>query len=668
MADNSSTSPDAATKEAQQFWGYLFRPDKRGTDLLNRLLAGIAIYVAGHFGPTEDCADITPTQLAGFYKAVGGDYDVLFVETPAPSVAFIYKSLGCLHSLQPGREADGYTIPTIPALKRKGFITWQTIQLLLGPDEHVPFLQGAVEKFDIVDPSTGQVFPKLLPKESFPERPDEDMLRWYESVSTRLREECEAEEQQQRTRAHRPGRPGDGGDRFDSDGSTDEHSADERTGAAAYFRDPLYRDRGGRPTIIRRFSRADYKARSPREIVQDRGRLVANSISRHIWTPWGKADKYDKRRKSTSPYSEDAAADYDDDAEPTPTGPPPRYAHHVHGSSSPKPQPSHKPRNGPRKATFRTYQSESSSDSEDLPRSSERVPGDHRTRQNHHVPLRHRRSHSPPSSPREYFPPYGDYIHGRRYSHNNHGTYPHTRISNPHRRTDSDPPLRAPKDHRERTERDSPHHSHDRGRDHERPERESARPNPREVRDAREQFVPAASATPRTPPPIKTYSGTNLSALGGGGRNSSRPSPSGFKPTTEPLFATQVAHLQPPPTQLGPNGPSVPTAPMQGSPLQAAQFPRSAYYNDHTRRPSYPPRGPSATGADRLPLPVRAQSVRYPGSASPRWAGSRNSSVERDFREPTRRDRASGHRYVQGVAGGALDGVGGRRYPVDGRY
>ncbi|KAL1635284.1 hypothetical protein SLS58_010321 [Diplodia intermedia] len=342
MADNSSTSPDAATKEAQQFWGYLFRPDKRGTDLLNRLLAGIAIYVvrprpllaahreltnrcqAGHFGPTEDCADITPTQLAGFYKAVGGDYDVLFVETPAPSVAFIYKSLGCLHSLQPGREADGYTIPTIPALKRKGFITWQTIQLLLGPDEHVPFLQGAVEKFDIVDPSTGQVFPKLLPKESFPDRPDEDMLRWYESVSTRLREECEAEEQQQRTRARRPGRPGDAGDRFDSDGSTDEHSADERTGAAAYFRDPLYRDRGGRPTIIRRFSRADYKARSPREFVQDRGRLVANSISRHIWTPWGgKADKYEKRRKSTSPYSEDAAADYDDDAEPTPTGPPP---------------------------------------------------------------------------------------------------------------------------------------------------------------------------------------------------------------------------------------------------------------------------------------------------------------------------------------------------------
>lgn len=45
MADHSSKSPDAATKEAQQFWGFLFRQDKCGTDLLNRLLEGIANYV-----------------------------------------------------------------------------------------------------------------------------------------------------------------------------------------------------------------------------------------------------------------------------------------------------------------------------------------------------------------------------------------------------------------------------------------------------------------------------------------------------------------------------------------------------------------------------------------------------------------------------------------------
>ncbi|KAH7032321.1 hypothetical protein B0J12DRAFT_302129 [Macrophomina phaseolina] len=656
MADHSSTSPDAATKEAQQFWGYLFRPDKCGTDLLNRLLEGIANYVAGHFGPPEDCADITPSQLAGFYKAVGGDYDVLFIDTPAPSVAFIYKSLGCLHSLQPAPDSDGYSIPTIPALKRKGFVTWQTIQLLLGPDEHVPFLQGAVERFDIVDPGTGKVFPKLLPKESFPEKPDEDMLRWYESVSNRLRQECEAEEEkQQRTRPPRPGPPGDHGDRFDSDFSNDEYSADERTGAAAYFRNPLYRNREGRPTIIRRFSRADYKPRSPREFVQDRGRLVANTISRHIWTPWGKneKDKYKERRKSlpdrpsSAQYSDDGMGEYDDEAGPTPTGLHPRHAHH-HGSSSPKPPLPHRPRNGLRRGSSRSYNSATSSDSEDFPRSSERLPGDHRMRQNRNIPLRHRRSHSPPSSPR------------------------------PHRHTGSDPPLRLSKEHRDRIERPSPRereqHSRDRDRDHDHLERDSARPSPRDPRDHREQFIPSTAATPPTPPPIKTYSGTNLSALAGGGsgshNSSARPSPSGFKPTNEPLFATQVAHLQPPPTQLGPGGPSVPT----GS-VQAGQYPRSTYYGDqpvgtqHGRRPSYPPRGVSAAATDPVLLPARAQSVRYPGSASPRWVGSRNSSVEREvpIREP-RRDRSGpGHRYVQGIGAG-MDGLGGRRYPVEGRY
>lgn len=643
---------------------------------------------AGHFGPTEDCADITPAQLAGFYKAVGGDYDVLFVNTPAPSVAFIYKSLGCLHSLQPTPESDGYTIPTLPALKRKGFVTWQTIQLLLGPEEHVPFLQGAVEQFDITDPGTGKTFPKLLPKESFPKEPDEDMVRWYESVSNRLRQECEAEEeQQQRTRPSRPKTQGDQGDRFDSDFSNDEYSADERTGAAAYFRNPLYRNRDGRPTIIRRFSRADYKQRSPREFVQDRGRIVANSLGRHFWTPWGKSDRHRERRKSlpdrpsNSPYSEDAAGDFDDEAEPTPTGPPPRNAHH-HSTSSPKPPQPHKPRAGPRRGSLHSYHSATSSDSEDVP---PRMPGGRR-RPNHHVPLRHRRSHSPPSSPREYFPPYGDYQQSRRYSQNHQAGYPFTHVPL-HRPTGSDPTFRVPKERRDRAERSSPrdreqHHSHsrDRERDHERVDREGARPSLRDSRDSREHHFPTKTATPATPPPIKTYSGTNLSALAGGGtgsrHSSARPSPSGFKPTHEPLFATQVAHLQPPPTQLGPNGPTIPTGSAQG-PLPPGQIPRSVYYGDHSggggaprggldhgRRPSYPPRGPSAAAADRVPLPARAQSVRYSGSASPRWAGSRNSSVERG--EVPRRDRAGGgHRYVQGLG---MDGVGGRRYPVEGRY
>jgi len=41
-----ATEPaDSAGKEAFQFWGYLFKQDNCGVDLLDRLLAGIANYI-----------------------------------------------------------------------------------------------------------------------------------------------------------------------------------------------------------------------------------------------------------------------------------------------------------------------------------------------------------------------------------------------------------------------------------------------------------------------------------------------------------------------------------------------------------------------------------------------------------------------------------------------
>lgn len=43
---------DAQAKEAFQYWGYLFKPDKCGTELLNRLLAGIADFIV----PLPICA------------------------------------------------------------------------------------------------------------------------------------------------------------------------------------------------------------------------------------------------------------------------------------------------------------------------------------------------------------------------------------------------------------------------------------------------------------------------------------------------------------------------------------------------------------------------------------------------------------------------------------
>ncbi|KAF1981930.1 hypothetical protein K402DRAFT_341399 [Aulographum hederae CBS 113979] len=250
MTENGAAEPAAADvehKEALQYWGYLFKADKCGTDLFNRLLAGIANYIHTHFEPSH-CPDLSPSQLAAFYRAVGGNYDALFVETLPSSIGFIYKSLGCMHSLQPGPEDDGYATPSVPALKSKGFITWQTIQLLLGPEEHVPFLQNAVKQFDLIDPADGKPFPKMLPKEAFPERPDQAMVEWYDSVSERLRREAEtAHIQRERTAA---------ANAMSDDDAASEDSPDGRSEAAQYFSNPLYRDREGRPGILRHSSRS----------------------------------------------------------------------------------------------------------------------------------------------------------------------------------------------------------------------------------------------------------------------------------------------------------------------------------------------------------------------------------------------------------------------------
>ena len=133
---------------------------------------------------------LTPIKLAHFYRLVGGDYDALFLETEEASLSFIYQSLGCFHSLQP--ENNPYVAPRIPALTPHGFVRWQTVQLLLEPAEHVPFLQNAVKRFEIINPADGIPFPNLLPRETLPAKPDAQMIEWYATVSEKLRLEAQA--------------------------------------------------------------------------------------------------------------------------------------------------------------------------------------------------------------------------------------------------------------------------------------------------------------------------------------------------------------------------------------------------------------------------------------------------------------------------------------------
>src|ERR1700761_8418151 len=258
-----------------------------------------------NFNP-NDHSDLTTAQLATFYKAVGGDYDGLFLETPSQEVAFIYQSLGCLHSIQPGPANDGFAAPSIPSLKPKGFITWQTIQLLLAPQEHVPFLQRTLKEFDIIDPETGSPFPKILPADCFPEQPDEEMVKWYQHASGRLQRE--AEEARLAIDGSIPHVKGDSSGDSEEDGRS----------AARYFSNPLYRDSAGRPTIVRTYSRLSTK--SPREYLQDRGRAVVSTV-KNLWNPNLRPPAHHTRRRSWH------AEDIDEGSATLRPGVPPRQAH-----------------------------------------------------------------------------------------------------------------------------------------------------------------------------------------------------------------------------------------------------------------------------------------------------------------------------------------------------
>ncbi|KAL4901734.1 hypothetical protein BDW74DRAFT_69527 [Aspergillus multicolor] len=164
-----------------EFWGALINPDKSPSPLLEQLCLGIAQMMTTFDNLATH--DLTPDRLAQFYRKVGGNYDVLFLETKPSALSFIYQRLGCFHSIQP--STDPYKPPSLPALQPHGFVRWQTIQLLLDPDEHVSYLQNAVERWDIFSPN-GTLFPKTIPREAFPAEPDPEMIQWHETVSQKF--------------------------------------------------------------------------------------------------------------------------------------------------------------------------------------------------------------------------------------------------------------------------------------------------------------------------------------------------------------------------------------------------------------------------------------------------------------------------------------------------
>lgn len=112
----------------------------------------------------------------------------LFVDVPHPSISYIYQSIGCQHVLH--YTGNDFEPPSIPALTPRGFVRWESIETLLGPEEHVPFLQAAVRNFGIKHPDTGEPFPVDLPKEAFPLKADPEIERWHNECAEKLRRQA----------------------------------------------------------------------------------------------------------------------------------------------------------------------------------------------------------------------------------------------------------------------------------------------------------------------------------------------------------------------------------------------------------------------------------------------------------------------------------------------
>ncbi|KAK5992530.1 hypothetical protein PT974_05941 [Cladobotryum mycophilum] len=171
---------------------YMFEADKSPTLQFNALLRAIARYIVSHIGDKTD-VHLTPKKLAAFYKAVGGNYDPLFFDTPYETISYMWTVTGCQHSLQPTGIND-YAAPSVPALTERGFSRWESVEVLLGPEEHVPFIQYAVSNWGLRHPDTGEIFPPNLPADVFPRRPDAQIDLWHKSCANEMRAAASKEE------------------------------------------------------------------------------------------------------------------------------------------------------------------------------------------------------------------------------------------------------------------------------------------------------------------------------------------------------------------------------------------------------------------------------------------------------------------------------------------
>ncbi|KIV96870.1 hypothetical protein PV10_00684 [Exophiala mesophila] len=164
------------------FWHYLIK-DQRATEQLDQLCHGLA-QIISKLEPGTD-GELSPQRLANFYRIAGCNLDSVFLDLSHATLSFMYATLGCFHSLQP--SPSPFKPPQIPCLTPAGFSRWITIQIMLVPETHVGLLQQAVRIWDVPGPN-GTVFPKYIPQDVFPNKPDEEMEQWYNSTTEKLKQ------------------------------------------------------------------------------------------------------------------------------------------------------------------------------------------------------------------------------------------------------------------------------------------------------------------------------------------------------------------------------------------------------------------------------------------------------------------------------------------------
>ncbi|KAI9899300.1 hypothetical protein N3K66_005761 [Trichothecium roseum] len=357
----AKTTSDAAPGGAAPIkYEYMFGADKSPTEQLDALLRAIAKHISKDIGNKQQLK-LTPDKLAAFYKVLGGNYDSFLLSDHA-SISNAWSLTGCQHTLQPVPDND-YAPPTIPALTPRGFSRWESLEILLGPDEHVPYLQYAVKNWNLKHPETGQLFPSDLPKAMFPVQADEAVDRWHKSCADQLWKEAE-----EPTKA--------------KNGSTQPQTERGREPKFSYVHveNPTRNDRDrDRPPPTERAERAE------------RGQPYTYV---HVHGSGGRSTGYSGRRRSSdkpSPEERQRRRSFSDFPSPTsPTSPPyPPASNYLDPNSQ-------RPPNQPRRTSQTRHYSSTSS--------AEEMAGPHSnsSRRRHHSPSTPPRSgrHVPPTAPR----------------------------------------------------------------------------------------------------------------------------------------------------------------------------------------------------------------------------------------------------------------------------